>query len=285
MRSVDATTDVPLELDDIQAGALYERPSPYVGTYLLLRIDDRADGRELVRRLHAIANPAAGAGTADETSVTVAFTYHGLKALGVPQASLDSFAPEFRQGMAARADDAGGRRRERPRPLGDSRSAAADVHVAIAVLSPDEAERAAVAERARKAHAAAAGRRADLATGLLPARRPGAPRSGSRTASANPRSRAADGPPPIPTSDRSRPARSSWATPTRRASCRRCRPRRCWAATAPTSCSASCTRRWRPTGSYLRARASEPRGGGPPRREDGRPLAERRTARARARHR
>ena len=36
--SVDATTDVSLELDDIQAGALYERPSPYVGTYLLLRI-------------------------------------------------------------------------------------------------------------------------------------------------------------------------------------------------------------------------------------------------------
>ena len=44
-----------LELDDIQAGALFERPSPYVGTYLMLRITDRADGRELVRRLHRIA--------------------------------------------------------------------------------------------------------------------------------------------------------------------------------------------------------------------------------------
>ena len=59
MRPVDAATGVTLELDDIQAGALYERPSPYVGTYLLLRIADRADGRELVRRLHRIANPAA----------------------------------------------------------------------------------------------------------------------------------------------------------------------------------------------------------------------------------
>ena len=104
MTTVDATTGVALELDDIQAGALYERPSPYVGTYLLLRIRDRADGRELVRRLHRIVNPAAAADTADETSLTVAFTYHGLKALGVPQASLDSFAPEFRQGMAARAE-------------------------------------------------------------------------------------------------------------------------------------------------------------------------------------
>jgi len=42
---VTATDETNLELDDIQAGALFERPSPYVGTYLLLRIDDRADGR------------------------------------------------------------------------------------------------------------------------------------------------------------------------------------------------------------------------------------------------
>src|SRR3954469_14261968 len=103
MKSVAATSDVTLELDDIQAGALYERPSPYVGTYLLLRIADRADGRELVRRLHGLVNPAGAADTPDGTSITVAFTYHGLEALGVPKASLDSFAPEFREGMVARA--------------------------------------------------------------------------------------------------------------------------------------------------------------------------------------
>ena len=52
--NADATSgsgEPVLELDDIQSGALHERPSPYVGTYLLLRIDDRAAGRELVRRL------------------------------------------------------------------------------------------------------------------------------------------------------------------------------------------------------------------------------------------
>ena len=55
--SRDTTDDgVSLELDDIQSGALHERPSPYVGTYLLLRIDDRAAGRELVRRLHALVD-------------------------------------------------------------------------------------------------------------------------------------------------------------------------------------------------------------------------------------
>ena len=110
MTSVDATTGASLELDDIQAGALYERPSPYVGTYLLLCIRDRADGRELVRRLHRIANPAGSADTPDETSLTVAFTYHGLKALGVPQASLDSFAPEFRAGHGGPRGGAGRRR-------------------------------------------------------------------------------------------------------------------------------------------------------------------------------
>jgi hypothetical protein len=33
----------------------------------------------------------------------IAFTFGGLRALGLPQASLDSFPQEFREGMAARA--------------------------------------------------------------------------------------------------------------------------------------------------------------------------------------
>ena len=49
MTTVD--TPVTLELDDIQNGALHPRPSPYVGAYIVLRIDDRRAGRELLRRL------------------------------------------------------------------------------------------------------------------------------------------------------------------------------------------------------------------------------------------
>ncbi len=96
-------THPDLELDDIQSGALFERPSPYVGRYLMLRIADRADGRELVRRLHRIATSSRTSDSNDDTSLTVGFSYRGLEALGVPQSSLDSFAPEFREGMAARA--------------------------------------------------------------------------------------------------------------------------------------------------------------------------------------
>lgn len=141
-----------LELDDIQAGALHERPSPYVGTYLLLRIRDRADGRELVRRLRRIVAPATSPAGPDETSATVAFTYRGLEALGVPRSSLASFAPEFREGMAARAGILGDVGESAPEhweePLGK-----ADVHVAIAVLSSDRARLDAVAARAREAYA------------------------------------------------------------------------------------------------------------------------------------
>src|SRR5258708_7608356 len=106
--TVTAAANVSLELDDIQSGALHERPSPYVGTYLLLRIDDRQAGRELVRRLHpAVDSSRPSPDSVRDAWITVAFTYQGLKALGVPRESLDSFAPEFRQGMAARAGELG----------------------------------------------------------------------------------------------------------------------------------------------------------------------------------
>ena len=141
-----------LELDDIQRGALHQRPSPYVGTYLLLRIDARDAGRELVRRLLAVVDPAGqSSDPARDAWITVAFTYRGLKALGVPHESLASFAPEFRQGMAARAAELGDTRESSPenweKPLGSP-----DVHVALAALSPDAARLQAVLERARRAH-------------------------------------------------------------------------------------------------------------------------------------
>ena len=142
---------VQLDLDDIQSGALHPRPSPYVGTYLLLRIDDCQAGRELVRRLH----PLVGSGRiapdpAAEGWITVAFTYNGLKALGVPGDSLASFAPEFRQGMAARAAELGDVGDSAPgnweSPLGTPQ-----VHVALSVLCADSARLEALRDRAHQA--------------------------------------------------------------------------------------------------------------------------------------
>ena len=42
-----------LELDDIQSGVLRPRPTPYVATYVLCRIDERVDLHE--RSRHVLA--------------------------------------------------------------------------------------------------------------------------------------------------------------------------------------------------------------------------------------
>ena len=141
-----------LELDDIQRGLLQARPSPYAGTYLLLRIADRDAGRRLIQRLLPhVASAAAPMDRPDGASLSVGFTHEGLKALGLPPETLESFALEFREGMAARAAHLGDTGRSSPEhwepPLGTS-----DVHVALAVLAPDEARLDGLRQRARRAH-------------------------------------------------------------------------------------------------------------------------------------
>lgn len=141
-----------LEFDDIQRGVLHQRPSPYVGTYLLLRIDNPDAGRRLVQRLCPVVEFAqSSSDLAQNASISVGFTYQGLKALGVPRDSLASFAPEFRQGMAARAAELGDVGDSSPdhweKPLGSP-----EVHVALSVLSPDAAQLETLADRARRAH-------------------------------------------------------------------------------------------------------------------------------------
>ena len=141
-----------LELDDIQSGVLRPRPTPYVATYIALRIDERKAGRELMRRVARVVTSAANpTSPLADTWVSVALTYEGFKALGVPQESLDSFSWEFRQGMAARAQDLGDTGESAPenweRPLGTG-----DVHVIIVAVSPDEGRLEAVLEPARQAY-------------------------------------------------------------------------------------------------------------------------------------
>lgn len=143
---------IALELDDIQRGVLSPRPTPYAVTYLLFRIDDRAHGRELMRRASAVATSAADSTSPlGDTWVSVAVTYHGLKALGVPRESLDTFAWEFRQGMAARAKALGDVGESSPEnwetPLGTT-----DVHVVLTVVAPDIAQLEAAIDRARPAY-------------------------------------------------------------------------------------------------------------------------------------
>jgi Dyp-type peroxidase family len=142
-----------LDLADIQSGVLRPRPSPYASTYILLRIDEPREGRELLRRLSEVVTSAAAPDRPGrDTWVSVALTFAGLKALGVPAASLDSFAWEFRQGVAARAPALGDVGESAPdhweAPFGGP-----DIHVILVGVAPDAARLEAAVDRAREAFA------------------------------------------------------------------------------------------------------------------------------------
>src|SRR3984957_11387831 len=141
---------VTLELDDIQSGVLRPRPAPYAAAYVLFRIDDRTAGRELMRRIRpVVASAAHPESPTGDTWVSVALSFQGLKALRVPQASLDSFSPEFQQGMAARARILGDVGESSPehweKPLGSG-----DVHVVLTALAPDSERLEVALARARR---------------------------------------------------------------------------------------------------------------------------------------
>jgi Dyp-type peroxidase family len=149
---VSGPAPAALELDDIQRGVLSPRPTPYTAAYILFRIDDRAHGRELMQRASAVVTSATDSmSPLGETWVSVAVTCQGLRALGVPRESLDTFAWEFRQGMAARAEalgDAGDSRPEKwEPPLG-----APGVHVVLTALAPDGTQLEAAIDHARPAY-------------------------------------------------------------------------------------------------------------------------------------
>src|SRR5580692_10729548 len=146
-----------LELDDIQSGVLRPRPTPFAATYVILRIDDRAAGRALMGRLAGIVASAAHAESpARDTWVSASLTFTGLDRLGVPQASLDSFSPQFRAGMAARARqlcDVGENAPEHwDKPLGTD-----EVHVVLTGIAPNALQLEEAVGRARAAYEHVAG--------------------------------------------------------------------------------------------------------------------------------
>lgn len=129
--------DVELELDDIQALILRSRPEPYVGVHAMLRVTDAAGGRDLVARL-APHVPSAHDWSEELTAWTgVAFSHAGLKALGLPEASLASFPDAFRQGMAARAQDLRDTGINAPEHW-DEQLAPGNLHIALTMYAQDQ---------------------------------------------------------------------------------------------------------------------------------------------------
>jgi Dyp-type peroxidase family len=110
----------------------------------------------LRRLIPSIASAADPTSPERDAWLSVAVTFHGLKALGVPKASLDSFAPEFQQGMAARAALLGDVGESSP-ALWEEPFGTADVHVLLTAISPDTSRRDHLLERARTAYRHMAG--------------------------------------------------------------------------------------------------------------------------------
>ena len=95
-----------LELDDIQHILLTRTPA-MTGRYEFMTFDTATGGRAWLSELLDRVQSAADASRTMDASrrwITLAFTWTGLRALGVDEDALATFPDEFREGMAARAD-------------------------------------------------------------------------------------------------------------------------------------------------------------------------------------
>ena len=104
-----------IDLHDVQGVVVkaYGRHGFPKARYVVFRVTDGGAGRRFVQALAQMITTSApwgphGSATdgtaAPRATVNVAFTYHGLRELGVPRASLQSFPDEFAMGMRDRRD-------------------------------------------------------------------------------------------------------------------------------------------------------------------------------------
>jgi deferrochelatase/peroxidase EfeB len=127
-----------LDLADIQATVLRNRPMPYCGAYVFLRIDDPEHARTLLYRLiPKITTSADWQKPIDHAWINIVLTYAGLARLGLSQQILDGFPMEFRVSMAARKEFLGDIGESDPSrwdyPFGSQ-----DLHAALVVMARDQ---------------------------------------------------------------------------------------------------------------------------------------------------
>ncbi|MEV6100803.1 peroxidase [Nocardia sp. NPDC051981] len=131
-----------LEFDDIQHILLTRVPA-LTGRYEFLSFTDAAGARAwlaaMADRVPSVADLQDSVDT-DKQWVSVAFTWTGLRALGVPADALASFPEEFRQGMAARAEVLGDAGANHPDHWIDG-TAGDDLHAIVILFARDAAER------------------------------------------------------------------------------------------------------------------------------------------------
>jgi len=138
-----------LELEDIQH-YLLARPNAVIAQYNFITFRDPAAARKWVEALAPIVGTAKtvlAANPEDMRWVSLAFTFNGLRKLGVDEESLASFPEAFRQGMAARAAMLGDTGINHPDNWEDQ-MASEDLHAVVILFARDKEER----ERCIKKH-------------------------------------------------------------------------------------------------------------------------------------
>ena len=138
-----------LERGDVQH-FLVSRTPAMAARYEFLSFREKGAGnRWLAAMLEKVGSAdAVGADIPDSRWVSLAFTWNGLRALGVDEDSLGTFPEEFRQGMAARAEMLGATGHNAPEHwIGGL--ASPDLHAIAILFARDVEER----ERCRIAHA------------------------------------------------------------------------------------------------------------------------------------
>jgi deferrochelatase/peroxidase EfeB len=137
-----------LELDDIQH-FLIARPPALAARYEFLTFRRPEGARAWTKGILDRVGTAQGVQSSalDSRWVTVAFTWNGLRAVGVNEVSLASFPEEFRKGMAARADILGTTGANNPEHWVGG-LASPDLHAIVVLFARDVAER----ERCRQEH-------------------------------------------------------------------------------------------------------------------------------------
>jgi Dyp-type peroxidase family len=138
-----------LETEDIQHILLTRAPA-LTGRYEFLSFKSPAGGRAWLKGMLPTVQSAREAKASVQQNnrwVTVAFTWNGLRALGVDEASLQTFPEEFKQGMVARAEMLGDTGPNHPEKWVGG-LASPDLHAIVMLFARDNAER----ERCRAEH-------------------------------------------------------------------------------------------------------------------------------------
>jgi deferrochelatase/peroxidase EfeB len=139
---------ISLDFDDIQH-LLMSRPPARAARYEFLTFSSATGGRAWLKGLvdKVGTAKAVGSNVADARWITLGFTWNGLRALGLSEASLATFPEEFRQGMSARAEILGITGTNHPNHWGGG-LASPNLHAIVILFARDVTER----ERCRQEH-------------------------------------------------------------------------------------------------------------------------------------